>query len=138
VIVVVLVCVVLLAVGAVCALVRAERGPSILDRTVALDVLVATMIAGVGVYAAWHRRADVVPVLVVLSLVGFVGSVAIARFASVEPDGEGRVRQRDEIAADAAAALEASSWSDGEDDGTGGGERPDTEHFGGGAEGEVR
>ncbi|MDM7854861.1 monovalent cation/H+ antiporter complex subunit F [Cellulomonas alba] len=137
-IVVVLVCVVLLAVGAVCALVRAEKGPSVLDRTVALDVLVATMIAGLGVYAAWHRRVDVVPVLVVLSLVGFVGSVAIARFAAVEPEGEGRVRSRDEIAADAAAALgAASAWDDDsgdadEDD------RPDTEHFGGGAEGEVR
>lgn len=137
-IVVVLVCAVLLAVGAVCALVRAEKGPSILDRAVALDVLVATMIAGIGVYAAWHRRADVVPVLVVLSLVGFVGSVAIARFASVEPEGEGRVRTRDEIAADAAAALGAAAgWDDDVDDDEPT-ERPDTEHFGGGAEGEVR
>jgi multicomponent Na+:H+ antiporter subunit F len=135
VIAVVVVCVVLLAVGAVCALVRAEKGPSILDRTVALDVLVATMIAGVGVYAAWHRRVDVVPVLVVLSLVGFIGSVAIARFAAVEPEGEGRVRTREEIAADAAAALEAASAWDDEDDED---DRPDTEHFGGGAEGEVR
>jgi multicomponent Na+:H+ antiporter subunit F len=139
VIVVVVVCAVMLVVGAVCALVRAEKGPSILDRTVALDVLVATMIAGVGVYAAWHRRADVVPVLVVLSLVGFVGSVAIARFAAVEPEGEGRVRTREEIAADAAAALDASSYDEGDEvGGDDAGSGTDTEHFGGGAEGEVR
>ena len=45
-----------------------------------------------------------VPVLVVLSLVGFVGSVTIARFASVEPEGEGRVRTREEVAAEDKAA----------------------------------
>ena len=48
-----------------------------------------------------------VPVLVVLSLVGFVGSVTIARFAAVEPVGEGRVRTREEVAAEEAARREA-------------------------------
>ncbi|WP_448631768.1 MrpF/PhaF family protein [Cellulomonas soli] len=73
-----------------------------LDRTIALDIVVTMMIAGVALYAAVHRRPDVVPVLVVLSLVGFVGSVTVARFASVEPEGEGRVRTREEIAAEEA------------------------------------
>lgn len=145
--VVVIVCTVLLAVGAVTALVRIEKGPSILDRAVALDVLVATMIAGIGVFAAWHRRADVVPVLVVLSLVGFVGSTAIARFSAAEPEGEGRVRTREEIAASAASAL-AARYDDVDDEGPLlGTERwgdgrvgpdDDTEHRGGGAVGEVR
>jgi multicomponent Na+:H+ antiporter subunit F len=80
--------------GAACAVVRAEKGPSMLDRTVALDIVVTAMIAALALYAASDRRTDVVPVLVVLSLVGFVGSVTIARFASVEPEGEGRVRTR--------------------------------------------
>jgi multicomponent Na+:H+ antiporter subunit F len=135
--VVVMICAVLVAVGAVAALIRLEKGPSILDRAVALDVLVATMMAGIGVYAAWNRRTDVVPVLVVLSLVGFVGSVAIARFASVEPEGEGRVRTRDEIAVEAAAALGVLG-----EPAPPAPEPPpageDTEHLGGGAEGEVR
>jgi multicomponent Na+:H+ antiporter subunit F len=77
-------------------------------------------------------------VLVVLSLVGFVGSVAIARFAAVEPEGEGRVRTREEIAADAAAALDASSYDESDEVGGDDGSGTDTEHFGGGAEGEVR
>jgi multicomponent Na+:H+ antiporter subunit F len=136
--VVVIVCAVLITAGAVPALIRLEKGPSILDRAVALDVLVAMMIAGIGVYAALHRRPDVVPVLVVLSLVGFVGSVSIARFAAVEPEGEGRVRTRDEVAVEAAAALGVLGPDAEEPEvqpRTGG---EDTEHLGGGAEGEVR
>jgi multicomponent Na+:H+ antiporter subunit F len=134
--VVVVVCAVLITVGAMLAIIRAEKGPSMLDRTIALDIVVTTMIAAVALYAALNRRADVVPVLVVLSLVGFVGSVTIARFAAVEPEGEGRVRTREEI-----AALEAERI-DGEDvaeqDRRSGRRTGNDEHHGGGAEGEVR
>lgn len=105
--VVVWVCAALILTGAALAIVRAERGPSMLDRTVALDVLLTTLIAAVALYAAAERRADVVPVLVVLSLVGFVGSVSIARFAAVEPEGEGRVLTRAEAAAQAAELAAA-------------------------------
>ncbi|GIG41444.1 monovalent cation/H+ antiporter complex subunit F [Cellulomonas phragmiteti] len=103
--VVTVVCAVLLTLGALFAVVRAEKGPSTLDRTVALDIVVTAMIAGVALYAAYFRRADVVPLLVVLSLVGFVGSVTVARFAAVEPEGEGRVRTREEVAAEEAEKL---------------------------------
>ncbi|MBE1877769.1 monovalent cation/H+ antiporter complex subunit F [Myceligenerans pegani] len=75
----------LLAVGALFALVRMERGPSMLDRTVAFDVLTTTLVGAVAVEAALSRRIESVPILVVLSMVGFIGSVTIARFASVEP-----------------------------------------------------
>lgn len=100
--VVVAVCAVLLMTGAVLAVVRAERGPSTLDRTIALDIVLTITIAGGALYASLERRTDIVPILVVLSLVGFVGSVTVARFASVEPPGEGRVRTREEIAAEEA------------------------------------
>lgn len=105
--VVVIVCGVLLTIGATLAIMRVEKGPSMLDRTVGLDIVVTTMIAAIAIYAAIERRTDVVPVLVVLSLVGFVGSVTIARFASVEPEGEGRVRTREEIAAREAERIDA-------------------------------
>lgn len=75
----------LLAVGALLALVRMERGPSMLDRTVAFDVLTTTLVGAIAVEAALSRRIESVPILVVLSMVGFIGSVTIARFASVEP-----------------------------------------------------
>ncbi len=100
--VVVAVCAALLLTGGSLAVVRAEKGPSILDRTIALDIVLTVMIASGALYASLERRTDIVPILVVLSLVGFVGSVTVARFASVEPPGEGRVRTREEIAAEEA------------------------------------
>lgn len=96
--VVAIVCGVMLVAAAILSLVRAERGPSMLDRTVALDVFVTTLVGGIVLESAISGRIDTLPILVVLSLVGFVGSVTIARFAAVEPEGEGRVRTAEEIA----------------------------------------
>lgn len=80
---------VLLAVAAVGAIVRMERGPSMLDRTVAFDVLTTALVGAIVVEAAISRRTESVPILVVLSMVGFIGSVAISRFAATEPAGSG-------------------------------------------------
>ena len=43
--------------------------------------LVAVVICGLAVQAAVHRDTTTLPVLVVLSLLGFVGSVTVARFS---------------------------------------------------------
>ncbi len=107
---------ILLLAGGLMAIVRAVLGPSILDRTVALDILVTTLIAAIALYAALERRADAVPVLVALSLVGFVGSVTVARFASVEPPGEGRVMTRWEAAIARAVQRARESADDDLDD----------------------
>ncbi|MFD6751994.1 MULTISPECIES: monovalent cation/H+ antiporter complex subunit F [Micromonospora] len=71
----------LLSVAALLALVRLYRGPSLLDRVVAADMLLATMVGAVGAEAALNRHASTLPVLVVLALLGFVGSVSLVRFA---------------------------------------------------------
>ena len=70
----------LLGGGALLALVRLARGPSLLDRVVATDTLLVIISAGLAVYAALERDPTVVPVLVVVSLLAFVGSVSIARY----------------------------------------------------------
>lgn len=127
--VVVLTCAVLLAVGGILALIRVEKGPSMLDRTVALDVVTSILVAAVALEAAWSRRIDTIPILVVLALVGFISSVTIARFAAVEPEGEGRVLTREEI-----AALEAERLDTEQADR----QSYDEEHHGGGASGEVK
>lgn len=75
----------LLAAGTLLAVVRMERGPSMLDRSVAFDVLTTALVGAIAVEAALSRRTESVPILVVLSMVGFIGSVAVARFAAVEP-----------------------------------------------------
>ncbi|NTW41293.1 MAG: pH regulation protein F [Cellulomonadaceae bacterium] len=126
--VVVVVCALLLAAGLVLALVRAERGPTMLDRTVALDTITVIIVCAGALEAAWTRRVDTVPILAVLSLVGFVGSVTIARFASVEPEGEGRILTREEVAA---MEVERLAAEDADLSAT------DDEHHGGPAQGEV-
>ena len=70
----------LLGGGALLALVRLALGPSLLDRVVATDTLLVIISAGLAVYAALERDPTVVPVLVVVALLAFVGSVSIARY----------------------------------------------------------
>ncbi|MBU8859532.1 MULTISPECIES: monovalent cation/H+ antiporter complex subunit F [unclassified Micromonospora] len=72
---------VLLSATALLALARIYRGPSLLDRVVGADLLLTAMLAGVGAEAAVNRHATTLPVLVVLSLLGFIGSVSLVRFA---------------------------------------------------------
>jgi len=71
---------VMLGTGALLTLVRLARGPSLLDRVVATDVLLVIISAGLAVYAALQRDPTVVPVLVVVSLLAFVGTVSVARY----------------------------------------------------------
>ena len=70
----------LLGSGALLALVRLALGPSLLDRVVATDTLLVIISAGLAVHAALARDPTVVPVLVVVALLAFVGSVSIARY----------------------------------------------------------
>lgn len=81
------VCAILLGVTGILCIVRIVRGPTMLDRTVAADVFMATAAAAIGIEAAMSRSTTTLPILVVLALVGFLGSVSIARFAA-QPDVE--------------------------------------------------
>jgi multicomponent Na+:H+ antiporter subunit F len=71
---------VMLSVAAVMTSFRLLDGPSTLDRLVAMDTLVAVAICGLSVWAAYSLDTTLVPAIVALSLVGFVGSVSVARF----------------------------------------------------------
>ncbi|MBZ2198795.1 monovalent cation/H+ antiporter complex subunit F [Occultella gossypii] len=105
-------CGVLLTAAAILAMSRVERGPSMLDRIVAIDVMVAAIIGCLAILSAWSGRVDLVPVLMVLALVGFVGSVTLARFAAAEPDEERRILTPEEIAeADAKVRAELEEES---------------------------
>ncbi|GIF01053.1 monovalent cation/H+ antiporter complex subunit F [Paractinoplanes rishiriensis] len=62
-------------------LVKIVRGPTTLDRIVAVDVLLAVVVGAIAAEAAWTRDATSLPILVVLSILGFIGSVTVARFS---------------------------------------------------------
>ncbi len=76
-------CAAMLGVAALLLVIRISLGPTMLDRVVALDVLVAVLIAALALEAAVRQHTTTLPVLVVLSLLGFVGSVSIARLLAV-------------------------------------------------------
>lgn len=79
----------LLTAAAAGCLVRVARGPSMLDRAIGLDVLVSILVVALALEAALHRQTSTLVILVVLSLVAFVGSVSLARFAVREDNGGG-------------------------------------------------
>ncbi|MFT4125871.1 MAG: monovalent cation/H+ antiporter complex subunit F [Gordonia sp. (in: high G+C Gram-positive bacteria)] len=70
----------MLLVAAVLITGRVLAGPTTLDRLVALDALVAVCMCALTAWAAYSGDTTVVPAIVALSLLSFVGSVAIARF----------------------------------------------------------
>lgn len=74
----------LLGAAALMALIRIVLGPSMLDRMVATDVLLAILIAGIGTEAVYNGHATTLPIMVVLAILGFAGSVSVARFVSRE------------------------------------------------------
>lgn len=69
-----------LGLSALLAVVRIIRGPSVLDRTVATEVLVSTIVCALGALTVFSHTSTTLPVLISLSLVGFLGAVAVARF----------------------------------------------------------
>ena len=83
----------MLGAGALLALVRLARGPSLLDRVVATDTLLVIIAAGLAVHAGLQRDPTVVPILVVVSLLAFVGSVSVARYVGgmlIQSTGDGQ------------------------------------------------
>lgn len=72
----------ILSVAAALALNRAVRGPSILDRVLALDVVLAIIGAALVLNMVVNRHLDNLILLVAVSLIGFIGSVTVARFVT--------------------------------------------------------
>ena len=76
-------------------LVRIWRGPSMLDRALALDVCAALIIAGLGAKSAFARDPFYFPSMLVLAFLGFTGSVGIARFIAVRDRPLARMKSKD-------------------------------------------
>lgn len=79
-IVVALIAAVLLGTAALITGYRILAGPDTLDRVVGIDSIIAMAICGLAVWAAYSRDTSVVPAIVALSLVGFLGSAAVTRY----------------------------------------------------------
>lgn len=78
----------LLGVAAVLTLIRLVRGPGLLDRVVALDCLLVILVMAVATQSSTGNRSGVaLSITVSAALLGFVGTVAVARY--VERTGAG-------------------------------------------------
>ncbi|GAB3534215.1 hypothetical protein GCM10027403_09650 [Arthrobacter tecti] len=73
---------VILGVAALCAIYRAAVGPSILDRVLAVDVLLAIVGGALAVDMVFNRHTDNLVLLVAISIIGFIASVTVARFVT--------------------------------------------------------
>lgn len=73
---------VLLTAAAVLALFRIVRGPSLLDRMIASDMLLTTLILVIGAEMAYNHHTRNIPMMVVLASVAIFATVAVARYVS--------------------------------------------------------
>ncbi|MFF2271819.1 monovalent cation/H+ antiporter complex subunit F [Agromyces sp. NPDC058136] len=71
---------VMFGIGAIAAVIRIIKGPSILDRALAADVLLAIAMCALGAEMAINKHTDTLVVLLVLAMFAVVGSISIARF----------------------------------------------------------
>jgi multicomponent Na+:H+ antiporter subunit F len=76
----------ILAVAALLSMWRVIRGPSIVDRLIASDVLLTTLILVVGTEMAATGHTRTIPLMVILAATAILGTVAVARFVT-RPEG---------------------------------------------------
>lgn len=67
-------------------LVRVALGPTNLDRALCLDVIIVIVTGVLATQIVRSDDASSLPILVVFSLTGFVGSVSVARFMGRKED----------------------------------------------------
>ena len=65
----------------VLAFFRLVRGPTLADRVVALDMMTVLLASFCGLFAISSREPAFIDVAVVLALIGFLATVALARYA---------------------------------------------------------
>lgn len=70
------------SIAAVLTVIRIIRGPSILDRAVASDVLLTEVMCVIGAEMAVNGHTRSIPVLLIIAAVGVFGSIAVARYVA--------------------------------------------------------
>jgi len=72
---------------------RIARGPSLADRVVALDMMTITIMAFCGLYSIFDDSTAFVDVAIVVGLIGFLATVALARYAERMQDRRSRAAE---------------------------------------------
>lgn len=72
----------MLVIAAGLTITQLVRGPGPVDRVVSTDVLIAIVVCSLGIEAAFNRHSFTVPVMLIIALLGFAGTVSMARFVA--------------------------------------------------------
>lgn len=95
---------VVLVVSALIGVNRIAVGPSQLDRSVAADLIVAVVVASLGLWTVWTDQSTELLILVLLSMLGFTSAVSVARMVGDRMDMRRRIqvkrRQEEEATRD--------------------------------------
>lgn len=71
-------------IAGLCGVYRLLRGPSLIDRVVALDVALISLMGAITIDAANRNDPTNLVMLVVLAIVGFTATVVAARFMETD------------------------------------------------------
>ncbi|MCU1407882.1 MAG: putative Na(+)/H(+) antiporter subunit [Glaciihabitans sp.] len=80
---------VMFTIAAGLALYRIVRGPSILDRMIASDVLLTTLMLVVGAEMVYNGHTRTIPVMLVLASTAVFATVSVARYVSKQDQTTG-------------------------------------------------
>jgi len=75
-----------LMVAALASIVRIVRGPTILDRMVASDVLLTTLMLVVGADMVIRNHTDTIPLMTVIAATATLATIVVARFVKRRND----------------------------------------------------
>jgi len=69
-------------VAGILALYRIARGPKLLDRMIAADMMLTTLLCAVGAEMVYNGHTHTLPIMIVLGATSFLGAVVVARHVS--------------------------------------------------------
>ena len=78
-----------LMVTALAAIVRIVRGPTILDRMIASDVLLTTLMLAIGTDMVVRGHTDTIPLMTVIAATATLATIVVARFVKRRGDHPG-------------------------------------------------
>ena len=109
---------VILGLAAILTVVRIVRGPSLLDRIIASDVLLVIISCGLLIWMAVSSDFSSLPMVFLASVIGFLGSVTVARVtassAATQMPVEGTGTDAADDATQAVAQAPAAAQAPGE------------------------
>lgn len=74
------------AAGIACGLYRLLRGPSVVDRLLAFDMITVSAVGGVVLVSALRHTADYLELILILASLGFFGTVAMVFLLDRTPE----------------------------------------------------